>query len=328
MKGWRIREFGDPEVLDLVEMEAPRPGADDVVVRVAAAGVNRADLLQRQGFYPPPPGFDPYLPGLEYAGVVESVGSRVTLRKPGDRVMGIVAGGGYAQNVVVNARETVAVPSGMDLTDAGAIPEAFLTAYRAVFLEGGLRRNELCVVRGATSGVGLAAVQLIAALGARSLGTSRSAERLQRVADIGLDHSCVEGEGSLRDAVKAAGDRSGAAVVVDFVGGDGVADGLAALREEGTLVLVGLMAGRQANIDLGRVLMRRLRLQAMTMRSLPLERRISLAREFESIVLPLFDQGALRPVLDRVLPFAEAPEAHRRMAGGTHCGKIVLTLEG
>lgn len=327
MRAITIREPGGPEVLELAERPDPQPGGADVRVRVHAAGINRADLLQRMGQYPAPPGADPAIPGLEYAGVVDAVGPRAQLRRPGDRVMGLVGGGAYAQYVVVNERETIRVPEGMDLTTAAAVPEAFMTAHRALFLEGGLRRGDWAVVRAATSGVGMAAVQLIEALGAYAIGTSRSAERLESLKKLGMRAGHVEdGRTPLADTVKAASGGQGAAVLLELVGGDDFDANLKALREEGTLVLVGLLATRRAALDLGRMLMRRLTIRAMTMRSQPLERKIMLARRFEHELLPLFETATLRPVVDTVLPLAQAGELHERMAGNRHLGKLLLQV--
>lgn len=323
MQAWMIQEAGGPDVLRLSDTVTPEPGPGEVRVRVEAVGINRADLLQRMGGYPPPPGVDPRIPGLEYAGVVDAVGPRTQLREVGARVMGIVGGGAYADYLTVHERETLSVPRGLDAVQAAAIPEDFLTAYRALFLEGRLEPGEWCLIRAATSGVGIAAAQLAHALGAFSIGTSRSAERLERVLALGLDAGHVDGEGSLPEQVRDVSG-NGAAVVLDLLGGTHLGDNLASLRAEGTVVLVGLLAGRQAELDLGRFLMRRLTLRAMTMRSLPLERKIELARRFETRLAPLFAQGRLQPVVSHTLPFAEAPEAHRLMESNRHLGKIVL----
>lgn len=326
MQVWKIREPGGPEVMTLEERADPGPGSGEIVVRVEAVGINRADVLQRKGGYPAPPGTVADVPGLEYAGVVESAGDGCTLRGPGERVMGLVAGGAYAERVRVHERETLRVPAGLESIDAAAIPEAFLTAWRAVFVVGGLEPGGLCVVRAATSGVGTAAVQVVRALGGRSLGTSRSPERAAAVQTIGADHVAVDGERPLAEAVHAINDGEGADLVLDLLGGGHLEENLAALRPEGSLVIVGLMAGRRDEIDLGAVLMRRLAIRPMTMRSLPLERRIALTRRFERTVMPRFETGALRPIVDHVVPFVEAPEAHRLMEAGGHLGKLVLSL--
>ncbi len=326
MRAWQITENGGPEVLKCVERPDPTPGPLDVLVRVRAVGLNRADLLQRMGAYPAPPGAVADVPGLEYAGEVEAVGEAVQDRKPGDRVMGLIGGGAYAEKLVVHERETIPVPDQMDWVQAGATPEAFLTAYRAIFLEGGLQPGQWCLVRAVTSGIGLAAVQLIRAFGAFSLGTSRGRDRLEKVRPHGLDVPLVDGDGELPKAVlEHTG--AGAHVILDLVGGNGhLNENLQCLRPEGTQVVVGLMAGRDDQVNMGLILMKRLTVRAMTMRSLPQERRMQMAQLFQDRLLPHFLRGNLKPVVDTVLPFDEAPDAHRLMESGKHTGKIVLTV--
>ncbi len=324
MRAWIVEQPGGASALQLGEIASPEPGPDEVRVDVRAIGINRADVIQRKGFYPPPPGFDPRIPGLEYAGVVAAVGSRVQSRAVGDAVMGLVGGGAYAETLLVHERDTPDVPAGMSFDDAAAVPEAFLTAYRAVFLEAGLKPGQWCLIRGATSGVGLAALQLIRALGARSIATSRTQARLDAIEPIGFDLGVVDGDDGVADIVQQR--TGGAHVVLDFVGAAVLKDNLAALRAEGTQVLVGLMSGRKSEIDLGAMLMRRLRLVAMTMRSLPLERKIELAQIFNDRLLPLFEAGTLRPVVDRVFGFEEAVAAHEYMESGAHSGKLILSL--
>lgn len=325
MKVIAIQGHGGPDVLQLVDRELPAPGRGEVRVEVRAAGVNRADLLQRQGLYPPPPGVAADVPGLEYAGTVAELGPGCTLRQLGDPVMGLVAGGAYAQSLLVHERETIAVPEALPLAAAAGVPEAFLTAYRALFLEGGLGAGDWCVIRAATSGVGLAAGQLAGAFAAQALGTGRDAQRLARAAaTAGFAATHVEGSGPLAEAVRAHSGGPGAAVVLDLLGGGHLQENLQAAAEEGTVVSVGLLAGTQDRIDLGALLMRRQRLIAMTMRSLPLERRIALARLFERRLSPLFAAGRLKPTIDRHFPLADAAEAHRHMAQNHHLGKLIL----
>lgn len=324
MRAWCIHEPGGPDVLKLETVPDLQPGPEEVRVTVEAVGVNRADLLQRRGQYPAPPGFDARIPGIEYAGVVESAGVRCRLRRPGDRVMGITGGGAYAESLVAHERETLRVPDGITLIDAAAIPEAFLTAYRALYQEGKLAHGEWCLIRAVTSSIGMAAAQLTKVLGNRSIGTSRSVERLERLAFLDLNAGHVQGSASLTERVTGVTDGEGVSVVLDLVGGGQLADNLACLRPEGTLVLVGAMAGREDRLDLGLFLHRRLRLVAMTMRSQPLERKIGFARLFEMRLTPLFRSGKLKPIVDKQVRFADAPEAHRLMEAGDHMGKIVI----
>ncbi|MEX0729725.1 MAG: NAD(P)H-quinone oxidoreductase [Aquisalimonadaceae bacterium] len=324
MRAWRITAPGEPDVLRLETMAEPAFGPSDVRIRVHGAGLNRADLLQRRGIYPAPPGAIADVPGLEYAGVVEAVGDKVLDRKPGDRVMGLTLGGAYAEQVVVHERETIRIPEGMDMARAAALPEAFLTAYRAIFLEGGLQAGQWCLIRAATSGIGLAAAQLVKAFAGHTIGTSRSAERLEKIKANGLDVALVDGQQPLAESVREV-TGGGAHVILDLVGGKGnLNENLKALRPEGTQVVVGIMAGPKDEIDIWQLLLRRLTLRAMTMRSLPLERRIGLARMFEDRLLGFFENGILAPVVDTVLPFEEAVQAHTLMEAGSHTGKIVL----
>lgn len=330
MLAWVINEFGAAEQLKLETLDAPEPGPNEVLVDVRAAGLNQADVLQRKGKYPPPQQFDPRRPGLEYAGEVIAVGERVTERQVGDRVMGLIGGGAYAEHVVAHERDTLTIPAYYDYEQAAAIPEAFLTAYRALFLVGGLAPGQWAMVRGATSGVGQAGLQLIRALGARSVATSRKSARLDdletRFKAMGFDKAFDLGLADGEDGVaKAVQDTIGGAhVIMDFVGGPALNDNLDALRAEGIQVQVGVIGGPKTDLNMGKLLMRRLGLQAMTMRSLPIERKIMLAQMFNDRLLPLFESGALKPIVDRAFAFEEAVEAHRYMESGEHAGKLVL----
>lgn len=330
MRAWLIDDKDDSRKLVLEDIKAPKPGPDEVLVDVRAIGINRADIMQRQGAYPPPKGFDPLRPGLEYAGEVAAVGKRVNSRKVGDPVMGLIGGGAYAEQIVVHERETMTPPAHYDYAYAGAVPEAFLTAYRGLFLEGGLAPGQWALVRGATSGVGVAALQLIAALGSRSIATSRGQERLDelsaRFKSLGLgpafDLGAVDGENGVAERVQ--NQAGGAHVVLDFVGASVLEDNLAALRDEGRQVQIGIMGGAKTELNMGTLLMRRLSLVAMTMRSLPVERRIAMARLFDDRLRPLFEAGRLRPLVDQTFDFTQANEAHAAMEAGSHLGKLVL----
>lgn len=333
MRAWLIEEPGAPEALQLGELETPKPGPQEVRVDIRAIGINRADLIQRKGGYPPPKGFDPRCPGLEYAGEVVEVGERVTGRRVGDRVMGLIGGAAYAEQLVTHERDTLDIPAHYDYAQAAAIPEAFLTAYRALFLVGELAPGQWALVRGATSGVGQAGLQLIRTLGARSIATSRSQARLDDLDarlralghDRGFDLGLVDGDDGVAEQVHA--ETGGAHVIMDFVGGPALKDNLEALRDEGRQVQVGVIGGPKTEINMGKLLMRRLSVMAMTMRSLPIERKILLAQLFNDRLRPLFESGRLRPVLDRTFDFTEAVEAHRTMEEGEHAGKLVLLRE-
>ena len=325
MKAVVIAEFGEPGVLRLERVPAPVPAARELLVRVHASGVNRADLLQRRGLYPPPPG-ESEVPGLEFAGVVEATGSAVTRWRAGDRVMGIVGGGGYAEQVVVDERVAVAVPEGMETRVAGAIPEVYMTAYDAVFLQAGLQRGETLLIHAVGSGVGTAALQLARRAGARTIGTSRTGAKLERAAELGLDAGVPGGEGWEEGVMDATGGR-GADVILDLVGAPYLAGNQAAIAVGGRHVVVGVPGGSRAGIDLRRLMVRRARLFGTVLRARGVEEKAALAAAFADAVLPGFADGTLKPVIDRIYPVEKAAEAHRRMELNRNFGKIVLARD-
>ncbi len=322
MRAVVIPEFGGPEVLGLDSVPDPTPSPREVVVRVHASGVNRADTLQRRGLYPPPPGASE-APGLEFAGVVDEVGEAVTRWRHGDRVMGIVAGGGYAERVVADERVAVAVPAGMDMTAAGAIPEVYMTAYDAVFLQAGLKRGETLLIHAVGSGVGTAALQLARRAEARTIGTSRTASKLERAAAMGLDLGVPGGEAWEEAVMDATGGR-GADVILDLVGAAYLARNQAAIAPRGRHVVVGVPGGIHASLDLRLLMARRARILGTVLRARGVEEKADLARKFTASVLPGFADGALEPAMDRVFPAARAADAHRRMEANRNFGKIVL----
>jgi putative PIG3 family NAD(P)H quinone oxidoreductase len=315
---------GGPEVISFGEVPKPEVRPGHIRVRVHAAGLNRADLIQRRGQYAAPPGWPADIPGLEYAGEVEAV-RNVTRWKPGDRVMGLVGGGAQAELLTVHADEALAVPEGLSYAEAAAIPEAFLTAYDALVTRGRLAPGERVLIHAVGSGVGTAASQIAKHLGATVIGTSRSAEKLARALVYGLDHGIDTSRGPFRDAVGEPVD-----VVIDMLGGPAFADNLAVLAPRGRLVLLGFLAGGRFSGDLGPILRKRLEVIGTVMRARGPEERAPLVREFAERMLPLFDQriehaAPLRPVLERTYPMAELAEAHRLMESNETFGKIVLT---
>ena len=322
MRAITIPEFGEPGVLRLDSLPDPEPARREVLVGVRASGVNRADLLQRRGLYPPPPG-ESEVPGLEFAGTVEAVGAGVARWRPGDRVMGIVAGGGYAAKVVVDERVAVRVPEGMDLTVAGAIPEVYMTACDAVFRQAGLQRGETVLIHAVGSGVGTAAVQLARRAGAATIGTSRTPSKLERAAELGLGLG-LDGGDAWDEAVKAATGGRGVDVILDLVGAPYLAPNQAAIAVGGRHVVVGVPGGSRARIDLRTLMVRRARLFGTVLRARGVGEKAELAREFTESVLPGFVDGALAPAIDRVFPAARAADAHRRMEANENFGKIVL----
>jgi len=323
MKAVVITEFGDPEVLQLREVDRPVPGPRQILVRVTASGLNRADLLQRAGRYPAPQGYPQNIPGLEYSGVVEVVGNEVELWEVGDRVMGIVAGGGYAQYVVVHERLGVRVPAGISLGDGGAIPEVFMTAFDALFRQAGLSEGETLLIHAVGSGVGTAAVQLSHSAGVRAIGTSRTREKVERALGLGLDVGIL-GDGAWPDKVQAAAGQRGVDVILDLVGGDYLAGNLKVMGQGARQIVVGVPSGSTAEIDLRVLMGKRALIRGTVLRARPLEEKIALAREFERRVCPLFAARQLRPVVHRTFSPEEAAEAHRLMAENQNFGKLLL----
>jgi NADPH2:quinone reductase len=316
--------------LRLTELEQRSPSASEVRVRVRAAGVNRADVLQRMGMYPAPPDAPADIPGLEIAGVVDAVGTAVRDVAIGDRVMAIVSGGAYADEIVIHSRLVARIPDGIDFVQAAAIPEAFVTAYDAMVSQAGLAAGDTVLVHAVGSGVGTAAVQIARAIGAKVIGTARTKEKLGRAAELGMASGVVPevaqgGAPKFADAVRAANGGKGVDVVLDLVGGAYLAESLYALSEKGRAVLVGLMAGTHADVDLGLVLRRRLRIFGTVLRARPLEEKILAAQILEHRIAPLVASGALKAIVDKTFPLAEAQAAQDYMTSNAGFGKIVLT---
>jgi NADPH:quinone reductase len=326
MRAIAIREAGGPEVLELREVPQPVPGPREVLVRVRATAVNRADLLQRAGRYPAPAGVVPDIPGLEYAGVVAATGTAVTRWNAGDRVMGLVGGGSYADYIVTHEDEAVAIPSLLSFTAAAAVPEAFITAHDALVTQMRLGRGETLLIHAVGSGVGTAGLQLARALGVRVIGTQRSAWKLERATGLGLD-AAIETDGSaFADAVLEQTGRSGVNGILDLVGGHYLAGNLRCIAVRGRIVIVGLVAGARHELDMRALLSRRATIIGTVLRSRSIEERIAVARAFEAGVIPLLERGTVAPVVDTILPLAEARCAHELVAENRNFGKVVLDL--
>jgi len=323
MRAVVITEFGDPDVLRVQRVPRPEPGPCEVRVQVSTSGINRADLLQRMGRYPVPPGWPEDIPGLEFAGVVEAVGAGVESVSEGDPVMGILGGGGYAEYVVSHENTLVPIPSTLSLEEAGAVPEVFMTAFDAVFLQEGLRAGETLLVHAVGSGVGTAALQMAVAAGARVIGTSRTPEKLERARALGLEHAVVGAEG-WPDAVMELTDGKGADVILDLVGGPYLEGNQKVLAVLGRHVVVGVPGGPEAQINLRALMGRRGSIRGTVLRARPLAQKTDLARAFIERVCPLFEQGRAQPVIDRVLAPEHAPEAHRLVAENRNFGKVLL----
>jgi len=314
---------GGTEVLELREVPTPEPGPGQVRVRVRAAGLNRADILQRWGRYPAPPGWPADIPGLEYAGEIDVPGAGAARWHAGDRVMGLVGGGAHAEAVVVHQDEVLPIPAGLPFTDAAAIPEAFLTAYDALAVRGRLRAGERVLIHAVGSGVGTAATQLAQRLGATVLGTSRQATKLERAKAYGLDVGIDTSIASFRDAVGAPVN-----VILDVLGGPAFADNLEVLALRGRLVMLGFLQGTRTEADLTPILRKRLEIIGSVMRARSLEERIPLVREFAERVLPMFKpDGPLLPVVGAVFPLTDLARAHEAMERDETFGKVVLVWD-
>jgi putative PIG3 family NAD(P)H quinone oxidoreductase len=326
MRAIVIREPGGPEVLELAERGAPAPGRMEIRVGVRASGVNRADLIQRRGSYPAPAGWPDDIPGLEFTGEVAEVGPGVRRWQVGDRVMGLVGGGAYAEQVVVHEDEAVAVPPGLDFDRAGAIPEAFFTAFDALDLQCGLRPGETLLIHAVGSGVGTAALQIARRAGVRTIGTSRTPGKLARAVELGLEVPISGGaETEWAEAVLAATGGRGVDVILDLVGGTYLEANQRVIAERGRWIVVGVPSGPRATIDLRSLMGRRASVTGTVLRARPLHEKIALARAVDTRLMEGFEDGSLEPVVDRTFPAEDAAEAHRRMEANENFGKLVLT---
>jgi putative PIG3 family NAD(P)H quinone oxidoreductase len=323
MRAIRIREPGPADVLEIVTTSPPEPGPGGLRVRVATSGVNRADLVQRLGRYPAPEGCPQDVPGMEFSGVVDRVGPDVQASWIGRTVMGIVGGGAYASHLVVRPEELLPTPAGLDVVASGAIPEVFVTAYDALTVQGNLRPGETLLVHAVGSGVGTAAIQLASRAGARVLGTSRTADKLDRAARLGLEYGVVADDAWTARVLEATGG-DGVDVILDLVGAAYLDGNQRVLARRGRHVVVGIPGGSRGTLDLGLLMRTRATLIGTVLRSRSLEEKVALARAFERDVIPGFEDGSLRPVVDRVFAAEEAADAHRYMEGNRNFGKILL----
>lgn len=328
MRAVIVTEFGGPGVLDVRDVPRPTPGADEVLVRVHASALNRADLLQRQGRYPAPPGWPVDIPGIEFAGQIAATGAAVRDWRMGQRVFGLVGGGAQAEYLVTHHRAIAAIPERLSATDAAAVPEAFITAHDALITQAGLRPSERVLVHAAGSGVGLAAIQLARAVGAIPYGTSRTGSKIERARALGLQDGVVLGDDlrALVDHTRAWSAGAGMDVVLELVGGAYVPASLATLAPKGRLMLVGTVAGGTSELDLGLLLRLRLTITGTVLRARPIEERIAATQAFAKQVVPLLERGLVRPVVDCVFPLERIQDAHRRLETNETFGKVVLTI--
>jgi putative PIG3 family NAD(P)H quinone oxidoreductase len=326
MRAVVITEAGGPDVLRIRDVAVPEPREREILVRVAATAINRADLLQRRGGYPSPPGWPADVPGLEYAGTVEAVADGVEGFRTGDRVMGIVGGGSYAEYLTVDEREAMRVPDRLSLEQAAAVPEAFITAHDAIITQGSLSESETLLVHAVGSGVGTAAVQIAKAAGARSFGTSRSKWKLQRALELGLDVAIDTGTEDFAERIAGDTAARGADVILDLVGGDCLTGNVRCLAKHGRIIIVGLVAGSSGTLDMRALMSKRAMIRGTVLRSRAPAEKAAATRAFADYALPLIESGALRPVIDRVMKLEEVADAHRSIEAAENFGKIVLTI--
>jgi putative PIG3 family NAD(P)H quinone oxidoreductase len=318
-----ISEPGGPEVLQWTEVEDPRPGPGEALVEVTAAGVNRADMAQRQGLYPPPPGAPPY-PGLECSGTIAALGEGVTRWQVGDEVCALLSGGGYAERVAVPAGQLLPVPASTTLLEAAALPETICTVYSNVFLGARLAAGETLLVHGGGSGIGTTAIQLAKHAGARVAVTAGSDAKLDACRELGADIAINYREDDFVEALMAATDGHGADVILDIIGASYLARNIAALAPDGRIANIGMQQGSRAELNFGALMAKRGTIMSTTLRARPREQKAAIVAAVAENVWPAVDAGLIRPVIDTELPMPEAAEAHRIMTASSHLGKIVL----
>jgi putative PIG3 family NAD(P)H quinone oxidoreductase len=326
MKAILIKEPGGAEQLELGTFPTPEPADDELLVKVKAAALNRADIMQREGNYPPPKGASPIL-GLEMAGVVEEVGEKCSIWKPGDRVFALLPGGGYAEYATVPEAMAIPIPENLDFVQAAAIPEVFLTAYQCLFWIGRLQQNETVLIHAGASGVGTAAIQLARETGARIIVTAGAERKLTACQDLGADVAINYKEGPFVPKVLEATDNRGVDLVLDFVGASYWEQNLSALAIDGRWVLIALLGGAKvAQVNLGLLIRKRIQFTATSLRTRSVGYKIRLTRDFADFALPRFADGRLKPVIDKVLSWEQAVEAHQYMEANKNIGKIVLSV--
>jgi putative PIG3 family NAD(P)H quinone oxidoreductase len=325
MRAVVLRAHGGPEVLTFEDVASPECGEQDIVVTVAATALNRADLLQRMGFYPNPFPSGPEIPGLEFAGTVAAIGDKVTAWAVGDAVMGITSGGAYAEQLVIHERQAMAVPSGMALHDAAGIPEVFITAWDALVVQGGLTSGRWAMVHAGASGVGTAAIQICKAIGARIVVTC-SGGKVAACRALGADVVVDYGTQDFVAEVATATGGAGVDVILDVIGGDYVERNVASLAIKGHIIQVGVMAGKPVPFNVGLLLGKRASITGTVLRARPLEEKIAISQRFAAEMLPLFSTGQLKPVIDSTYSFADIAKAHEYMASNANVGKIVISI--
>jgi putative PIG3 family NAD(P)H quinone oxidoreductase len=327
MTAIEIAEPGGPEGLKPATRPVPQPGEGEVLIRVAAAGINRPDVMQRKGAYPPPPGASD-IPGLEIAGTVVAAGAQAKSVQPGQEVCALVTGGGYAEYCVAPAAQCLPIPHGLSLVEGAALPETYFTVWSNVFDRGGLKAGEAFLVHGGSSGIGTTAIQLAKAFGATVFTTAGSAEKCKACTDLGADLAVNYREEDFVEAVKAANDGRGVDLILDMVGGDYIARDIDLLAPDGRLVFIAFLGGPKAEINFQKVMLKRLTITGSTLRARDVGFKAAIAANLHAQVWPLLDSGQVRPLVHKTFALDRAAEAHALMESSTHIGKIVLTTGG
>ena len=327
MKAIVITQPGAPEVLQLIKRPTPTFTADEVLVKVAAAGINRPDVFQRKGNYPPPAGAPQDIPGLEIAGIVVDVGDNVTRWKIGDKVCALVMGGGYAEYCNVPASQCLPVPENLSFVEAASLPETFFTVWSNVFDRGQLKEGESLLVHGGSSGIGVAAIQMAKALGSTVYTTAGSDEKCKFCEELGAAKAINYKTENFAEVIKQLTSNKGVDVILDMIGGDYTAPNLQSLAEEGRLVFINTMKGKDVNIDLSIVMRKRLSITGSMLRSREISFKAAIAQKLEKNIWPLLKSGEIKPIIYKVFPAEQAAAAHELMESSEHTGKIVLSFE-
>ena len=324
MKAIIISQPGDPDVLKLADVPKPEPQRGEVLITVAAAGVNRPDVAQRKGVYPPPPGAPQDIPGLEVAGVVEAVGAEVTMWQPGDKVCALVSGGGYAEYCVAPEGQCLPVPEQLNFTEAASLPETFYTVWSNVFDRGKLQPGESLLVHGGSSGIGVTAIQIAKALGSAVYVTAGSDNKCRFCEQLGATKAINYKQEDFVEAIKQATQGNGVNVILDMIGGDYTPGNVDVLAYDGRLVMINTMKGKDANVDLSVVMRKRLTLTGSTLRSRDVAFKSAIAQALLKQVWPLINTGVIKPVIHQTFSVQDAAAAHRLMESSSHIGKIML----
>src|SRR5713101_3969844 len=325
MRAVIITRPGGPEVLEIHDVELPEPSGEQVRIRVRASGINRADLLQRAGGYPAPPGSPPNIPGLEFAGEIDAIGPLVRTWKAGQRVMGLVGGGAQAEYILSHEGLLVEIPQNLDFVQAAGIPEVFMTAHDALFTQASLQMGERVLIHAVGSGVGTAAIQLAREAEAMTFGTSRTPRKLELARELGLDVGLSNQ--NFAAEVSRLTNGEGVHVVIDFIGAPYMEQNLQALAMWGRMVFLATMGGVQASVNLGLLMVKRISMRGVTVRVRTLEEKLAVTRRFATGVLPLLASGKVKPVIEQVYPLEEIAEAHREMGENRNFGKLVVRVD-